>query len=439
MNVNKKLDRFKQWAGERMGGEVKTNVTDNFKALEMEMQLRHDGMQRLQRSMATYVKSLSARSEGDDGEKALPVSLLGSTMVNHGEEFESDSEFGSCLINMGHANERIARLQEAFIQDATSSWLESLERSLVQMKDYQVARKKLEQRRLAYDASLSKMQKAKKEDFRSEEELRSQRAKYEESNDEVLRRMEEIKEAEAESVADIGAFWDAELEYHEKCRDTLTQLKGEWPARRQDTSDGPRRGPRSRSGTARSHSGRYAHDEQPPAAAQPEPRPSIRSTRSSAPNSRRDSPGRGYQDELVPKPSYTRTTTFEGPTQIRRESTPPFGTRPQRMPTDLAASRSNLRPVSTLSTSGNVFSDYSDDSTVHSNSSPDRSYGDRSASPATSAGSVPSRSASSTTLNAGCSGGKKMAPPPPPSRVKKAPPPPPPMKRSAVNPSTQRA
>jgi BAR domain len=94
-----------------------------------------------------------------------------------------------------------------------------------------VARKKLEQRRLAYDASLSKMQKAKKEDFRSEEELRSQRAKYEESNDDVLRRMEDIKEAEVESVADIGAFLDAELEYHDKCREVLMQLKREWPAR----------------------------------------------------------------------------------------------------------------------------------------------------------------------------------------------------------------
>jgi len=44
MNVNKKLDRFKQWAGERMGGEVKTNVSDDFKALEVEMALRHEGM-----------------------------------------------------------------------------------------------------------------------------------------------------------------------------------------------------------------------------------------------------------------------------------------------------------------------------------------------------------------------------------------------------------
>lgn len=43
MNVNKKLDRFKQWAGERMGGEVKTNVSEDFKTLEVEMALRHEG------------------------------------------------------------------------------------------------------------------------------------------------------------------------------------------------------------------------------------------------------------------------------------------------------------------------------------------------------------------------------------------------------------
>lgn len=43
MNVNKKLDRFKQWAGERMGGEVKTSVSDDFKAMEIEMGLRQEG------------------------------------------------------------------------------------------------------------------------------------------------------------------------------------------------------------------------------------------------------------------------------------------------------------------------------------------------------------------------------------------------------------
>jgi len=45
MNVNKKLDRLKHWAGEKMGGEVKTNMTEEFKALEMEMTLRSEGKQ----------------------------------------------------------------------------------------------------------------------------------------------------------------------------------------------------------------------------------------------------------------------------------------------------------------------------------------------------------------------------------------------------------
>lgn len=40
----------------------------------------------------------------------------------------------------GRTEERIARIQESYITQATSSWLESLERSLTQMKDYQVSR-----------------------------------------------------------------------------------------------------------------------------------------------------------------------------------------------------------------------------------------------------------------------------------------------------------
>ncbi len=74
------------------------------------------------------------------------------------------------------------------------------------------------------------MQKAKREDFRVEEELRSQKAKYEESNEDVFRRMQDIKEAEAESVADLGAFLESELEYYDKCRDELLRLKRDWPA-----------------------------------------------------------------------------------------------------------------------------------------------------------------------------------------------------------------
>lgn len=60
---------------------------------------RRTGMDKLHTSMLTYVKSMSQRKEGDDREKMLPVDVLAQAMIAHGEEFESDSLFGTCLIS----------------------------------------------------------------------------------------------------------------------------------------------------------------------------------------------------------------------------------------------------------------------------------------------------------------------------------------------------
>ena len=56
-------------------------------------------MDRLHKSMTSYVKSMSKRNEVEDKEKILPVAYLGQQMTNHGEDFEPDSEFGNCLIS----------------------------------------------------------------------------------------------------------------------------------------------------------------------------------------------------------------------------------------------------------------------------------------------------------------------------------------------------
>lgn len=84
---------------------------------------------------------------------------------------------------------------------------------------------------MAYDTSLAKMQKAKKEDFRVEEELRAQKAKYEESSEDVYRRMQDIKEAEVDLVQDLTAFLEAELTYYDRCREILLNVKRDWPVR----------------------------------------------------------------------------------------------------------------------------------------------------------------------------------------------------------------
>ncbi|OAL51386.1 BAR-domain-containing protein [Pyrenochaeta sp. DS3sAY3a] len=407
-----------------MGAEARTGLSEEFKNLEIEMNLRHEGMDKMQRSMAMYVKSLSKRAEGDDKEKQLPGGHLGSSMVTHGEDFEPDSEFGNCLSSLGRANERLARVQETYVASATTSWLEGLERSLVQMKEYQATRKKLETRRLAYDTSLAKMQKSKKEDFRMEEELRAQKAKYEETSEDVFRRMQDIKESEVEMVQDLTAFLEAELSYHDRCREILLNVKREWPVR--DTR-APTRPARSRSITAHGYAERFNPVEEEP---EPEvPRITIPKlgSRNRSPPSEPQSPG-GY----AIRPSLSRTSTYEGASNGYRDDSP--ARRITRVPTDssvISSSRGNLRPVRQT----NTFADDYEDDYAPSNGNGYRR--DRSPpSPDTSSvgsgrGNVMARAASFSAAELGQSA-KKAPPPPPPSRAKK-PPPPPPMKRSALS------
>ena len=150
----------------------------------------------------------------------------------------------------GRAEERLSRIQENYASEASSTWLESLERSLAQLREYQVchsnlilvqtqadqlvwlwqsSRKRLDNRRLAYDASHSKAQKAKKDDFKVEEELRVQKAKYEEASDDVYRRMHDIKDADDTATMDLLAFLEAQFSYYDRCREVLLQLKSDWP------------------------------------------------------------------------------------------------------------------------------------------------------------------------------------------------------------------
>jgi hypothetical protein len=62
------------------------------------------GMEKLQKSMTLYVKSIS-RKEAEDREKMLPIEFLGQTMISHGQDFQADSEFGNCLV--GGCNRKI--------------------------------------------------------------------------------------------------------------------------------------------------------------------------------------------------------------------------------------------------------------------------------------------------------------------------------------------
>lgn len=306
------------------------------------------------------------------------------------------------------------------------------------MKEYQSARKKLESRRLTYDSSMVKMQKSKREDFRLDEELRTAKAKYEESSEDVFRRMQDIKEAEADSVRDLTGFLDCELDYYERCADELRRVKQEWVGSQGQCQGGPRSSEaglsrratnRSRSNTAHSFSDRterWANRQDIYEQEEPAPEPVRMPIRSSPYR------GGGSVTPEAHRPSINRASThggaFEGPSSrlsSYREAPPPplpesLRKTPTAPPPNVGSLRNNLRPVNRIQTNQNLSPDvYVDEyDTATSSGSPEY---DRSESPATSYGSL-SRSASNTGLRT-MGAGKKAPPPPPPSRAKKPAPP----------------
>lgn len=311
----------------------------------------------------------------------------------------------------------------------------------------QAARKKLESRRLALDASTTKMQKAKRDDFRLEEELRTAKAKYEEANEDVFRRMQDIKDAEADSVRDLTRFMDVELDYHERCAEALRQKRAQWSAGAGSSPTDsygarePARRPsgRSRSNTAQSGSFRrtpsYSHmspayheepddlDEMPP---QQPPRQPIRSQSRVSVNS-------AASESLAPPPSsrpgVARASTFAGASERSlgaslsrtpsnnaeahspgmRVVAPP----PQVNNSNIGSLRGQLR--STGANRASAMDVFADDDSGSSDTPPGSS------SPATSYGSSSRTNISSGGAPMGIAG--KKAPPPPPSRAKKPPPP----------------
>lgn len=241
-----------------------------------------------------------------------------------------------------------------------------------------------------------KLQKAKREDYKVEEELRAQKAKYEEATDDTYRRMMDIKENETDNIADLTAFLDAQLAYYNSCAETIMNLKREWPG---EGITGQRQRPRSN--TAREeHSPTY---ESAPALP-------VRSRRELSPP----------RNPAI-RPSYSRTATSDS---VRGERSNDDGQaqgiyKLVRIPTEptalVQAHRGNLRAVST--NLDHRQDDY-----------------ERSDSPMSRVSTTPSRTASwSTPDTSGSAGPKKTIPPPPINRAKKPPPPPPPMKRSALS------
>jgi predicted nucleic acid-binding Zn-ribbon protein len=99
-----------------------------------------------------------------------------------------------------------------------------------ELDEYAAQRKKLESRRLTYDAALSKCEKAKKEKERreAEEEVEKAKTRYEETLEDVNARMNAIRDKERMNVVRLTEFLKLEMNFVNQYLEVLNQAKSEW-------------------------------------------------------------------------------------------------------------------------------------------------------------------------------------------------------------------
>ncbi|KAG2133790.1 uncharacterized protein EDB93DRAFT_1173466 [Suillus bovinus] len=236
--ASKQLGKLRQWAGEKISSRDKTIVAEEFKDIEQDIELRKEGIVKLQAAAEDYQHVLSKKKESNavqETEKLMPLDALGIVMISHGDEFGDDSAFGTSLVKLGRAHCKVATLQEAFALTFQDTFITSCQNFVQDIKDYEHQQKKLESRRLSYDAAITKLDKVKsskkekeKERREAEDELQRSRLRYEETAEDVRSRMQAIQENEIQQLRELTSFLDLELNFAKQYYEVLQDVKANW-------------------------------------------------------------------------------------------------------------------------------------------------------------------------------------------------------------------
>ncbi|KAF9114737.1 hypothetical protein BGX27_009961 [Mortierella sp. AM989] len=220
----KNIGKFKQWTGEKMGKNPKARMDEDFHTMTSETEAKRVALEKVGDTSQAYLKAISKRVEGDDKHRGLAIETFGVSMSTQSYTIREGSPYRTALQRMGDAHQNIGAAQQEFITRFGSTYMDNLEKSQAQMKEYQTLQKKLQSRRQDYDAKLVKVQKAKKEKPEWEEEMQAAKAKYEETRENVLNMMNAINESQDESLNSLKGYHDAQLAFARKMVEILEAI-----------------------------------------------------------------------------------------------------------------------------------------------------------------------------------------------------------------------
>ncbi|XP_054460481.1 SH3 domain containing GRB2 like 2a, endophilin A1 [Anoplopoma fimbria] len=162
--------------------------------------------------------------------------ILGESMQRFGRELGEESNFGLSLIDAGEAMRELGEVKDALDMEVKQNFIDPMQNLHEKdLKEIQHHLKKMEGRRLDFDYKKKRQGKV------TEDELKQALEKFDDSKEIAELSMFNLLESDIEQVSQLAALVHAQVEYHSRAAEILTQLSSKIDERIKDTSVKPRK------------------------------------------------------------------------------------------------------------------------------------------------------------------------------------------------------
>uniref|UniRef100_H2LS86 SH3 domain containing GRB2 like 2a, endophilin A1 n=2 Tax=Oryzias latipes TaxID=8090 RepID=H2LS86_ORYLA len=235
---------------EKVGGAEGTKLDDDFTVMEKRVDttsravmdvitktteyLQPNPATRAKMSMMNSMSRMRGQEKGPGYTQTEAV--LGESMQRFGRELGEDSSFGLALIDVGEAMRELSDVKDALDMEVKQNFIDPMQNLHEKdLKEIQHHLKKLEGRRLDFDYKKKRQGKV------TEDEIKQALEKFDDSKEIAELSMFNLLESDIEQVSQLAALVNAQLEYHSRSTEILTQLSSKMDERIREASGKPRK------------------------------------------------------------------------------------------------------------------------------------------------------------------------------------------------------
>ncbi|XP_063740769.1 SH3 domain containing GRB2 like 2a, endophilin A1 isoform X2 [Eleginops maclovinus] len=248
--LKKQFHKATQKVSEKVGGAEGTKLDDDFTDMEKKMDttaravldiitktteyLQPNPATRAKMSMMNSMSRMRGQEKGPGYTQT--EAILGESMQRFGRELGEESNFGNALIEAGEAMRELGEVKDALDMEVKQNFIDPMQNLHEKdLKEIQHHLKKMEGRRLDFDYKKKRQGKV------TDDELKQALEKFDDSKEIAEQSMFNLIESDIEQVSQLAALVHAQVEYHSRAAEILTQLSSKIDERIRDTSVKPRK------------------------------------------------------------------------------------------------------------------------------------------------------------------------------------------------------